>query len=478
VLMFKAHVKPPVGKDMERVMNEYARLGFAGAVGSVDCTHVFWDKCPESIFHLCKGKHAWPSLVFEAVVDHSWRIHSCTEAFYGATADPTVAAADPYVSSILDGRHAHLEYSLYTKDGGYTTVQGGYLIADNGYPNSWMYAKPEKHRFDAKGVYWSEFLESIRKDVERTFGIVKKRFMFVKNPNQYHSQLVIQQGMWAACALHNMILDYDEAYNNVDWAVLDAADAGDEIALGRERDGDIYETEDWVPEKAPPGSGMGIIPATLGAPVRTYDPRKYEELEELLMDHFKYSFERGSVVWSQGFSVNRRLHFPMRKKSKLDVHNCLYRAPSTLLGKSEDGLYNIDIGMGLFSTRGYKKGELIAMFIGDTHATVADYDAHILLHPEESGYCVLERGGQCTDCYRYRNQCYASMANCHRGARTRSGRKLRPNCTPRAHGGKMWLIADIGIGRYSEIIWDYGEGYKYRTTPAQPMTMTMINTIG
>ncbi|KAJ1396273.1 hypothetical protein B484DRAFT_425191 [Ochromonadaceae sp. CCMP2298] len=99
-----------------------------------------------------------------------------------------------------------------------------------------------------------------------------------------------------------MILDYDEAYNNVDWAVLDAADAGDEIALGRERDGDIYETEDWVPEKAPPGSGMGIIPATLGAPVRTYDPRKYEELEELLMDHFKYSFERGSVVWSQGFS--------------------------------------------------------------------------------------------------------------------------------------------------------------------------------
>jgi hypothetical protein len=156
-------------------------------VGSVDCTHLFWDKCPHDLLHLCKDRHTWPSLTFEAVVDHSRRIHSYSEAFYGTTADPTVAAADPYVSSILEGQYRDVEYSLYDLEGDFTTVRGGYLIADNGYPNSWMYAKPQKHRFDPKGVYWSEFLESIRKDVEKTFGILKKRFVFfLKNANQYH----------------------------------------------------------------------------------------------------------------------------------------------------------------------------------------------------------------------------------------------------------------------------------------------------
>jgi hypothetical protein len=318
--LYKSYVSPPTGPYLREVMDEYARLGFAGAVGSVDCTHVFWDKCPHDLLHLCKDRHTWPSLTFEAVVDHSRRIHSCSEAFYGTTADPTVAAADPYVSSILEGQYRDVEYSLYDLEGDFTTVRGGYLIADNGYPNSWMYAKPQKHRFDPKGVYWSEFLESIRKDVERTFGILKKRFVFLKNANQYHDGALIGQAMWTACGLHNMILDYDKGlkeevdYAFVDWAVLDAAEAGDEVAIIREANNDIYE-EGWVAEKAAPGSGMGIIPATNNAPVIRYEPRKYAEIMELLIDHFKYSFERGSVVWSQGFSVDQRLHFPMRKKS-------------------------------------------------------------------------------------------------------------------------------------------------------------------
>lgn len=53
---FTTYVKPPTGEKLEEVMDTYARLGFPGAVGSVDCTHIYWGKCPVGLTNLCTGK--------------------------------------------------------------------------------------------------------------------------------------------------------------------------------------------------------------------------------------------------------------------------------------------------------------------------------------------------------------------------------------------------------------------------------------
>ena len=42
-------VKRPENEDLERVMDTYARLGFPGAVGSIDCTHLWWMMCLETL---------------------------------------------------------------------------------------------------------------------------------------------------------------------------------------------------------------------------------------------------------------------------------------------------------------------------------------------------------------------------------------------------------------------------------------------
>lgn len=34
----------------------YSRLGFPGAIGSVDCTHVYWDRCPALFQNTFSGK--------------------------------------------------------------------------------------------------------------------------------------------------------------------------------------------------------------------------------------------------------------------------------------------------------------------------------------------------------------------------------------------------------------------------------------
>jgi hypothetical protein len=73
--LFDEYVKVPEGDDLEKVIEVYRKLGFPGALGSMDCTHVKWDKCPVYLQNFCKDKNGNHSLVFQVVVDHSRRIH-------------------------------------------------------------------------------------------------------------------------------------------------------------------------------------------------------------------------------------------------------------------------------------------------------------------------------------------------------------------------------------------------------------------
>ena len=54
---------------------------------------------------------------------------------------------------------------------------------------------PNKERFDYDEVLFSEWIESIRKDVECTFGILKARFRILHCAIQYHSASVIENIM-------------------------------------------------------------------------------------------------------------------------------------------------------------------------------------------------------------------------------------------------------------------------------------------
>lgn len=52
---------------------------------------------------------------------------------------------------------------------------------------------------------WSKRLESVRKDVECTFGILKGRFRILKVPIEYHSHDKIDNVFFSCCILHNML---------------------------------------------------------------------------------------------------------------------------------------------------------------------------------------------------------------------------------------------------------------------------------
>ena len=74
-------------------------------------------------------------------------------------------------------------------------------------------------------MIYSEWLESVRKDIECTFGIIKQRFRLFLNFIQYHSFEVIEKGWRAAIMLHNMLITYDgndltDWEKSLDWTYI------------------------------------------------------------------------------------------------------------------------------------------------------------------------------------------------------------------------------------------------------------------
>lgn len=212
---------PEPGSDLyEEVTSAYTALGFPGCVGSLDCTHIKWSRCPSELRNLCKGKEGFPTLSFEVVCDHSRRIHHCTEGFYGTTNDQVVVVNDKYIRRAFAGKFKDCEFKLRDKLGREHIWKGAYFLCDGGYPDITVFLHPGLITWTDGDVLWCEWIESVRKDVECTFGILKARFRFLRNGVEYWDDTLISNAMKTACVLHNMILEFD-GLGDFNWEEVD-----------------------------------------------------------------------------------------------------------------------------------------------------------------------------------------------------------------------------------------------------------------
>ncbi len=89
---------------------------------------------------------------------------------------------------------------------------GVYLICDNGFLR-WVqlicpYGAGKPVHMEAG--YFSSNLESVRKDMECTFGIIKKRWQILNNGLYYHDIGICEKIFVSCCCLHNILLDLME----------------------------------------------------------------------------------------------------------------------------------------------------------------------------------------------------------------------------------------------------------------------------
>ena len=68
---YDSFVKFPSGDELAAVNALYAKIGLPGTCGSIDCTHLRWDRCPNVNRNNYIGKEGFPSIAYEVIVDHN-----------------------------------------------------------------------------------------------------------------------------------------------------------------------------------------------------------------------------------------------------------------------------------------------------------------------------------------------------------------------------------------------------------------------
>ena len=68
--VFHEYVYMPAGDDLAAVLSLYTEMGFPGCVGSTDCVHFYWDRCPHNVGHLYLGKEGGGELAMLLQYQH------------------------------------------------------------------------------------------------------------------------------------------------------------------------------------------------------------------------------------------------------------------------------------------------------------------------------------------------------------------------------------------------------------------------
>jgi len=159
---------------LRQVEGTYNAIGLPGCCGSIDVVHVKWANCPVRDFNRAKGKESYPFLGFECITDFNRRIMSIYGPHFGSRNDMDIVKMDNSVEAIRKVPLFHdAHWAYYNKNALVRTNKGAYLICDIGYLH-WPTTICPFTRV-AEG-YFTTHLEGIHKDVECTFGILKKRW--------------------------------------------------------------------------------------------------------------------------------------------------------------------------------------------------------------------------------------------------------------------------------------------------------------
>jgi hypothetical protein len=322
--LFPKYVCVPNLTDIHTTVQEYSLAGFAGCVGSMDASHVEHSR----ISYKHRQAHLSFKLPFTArtynlVCNHRRRIFCTTEGHPARWNDKSLVRFDLLAAALHEGSSAlcDLEFELYAYDGEEVIKEkykGGWLLVDNGYLNWGVTVPPLKESNTMAEWRFSKWLESMRKDVECTFGILKGRWRVLKAGIRVHGTEAADNIWKTCCALHNWLLEIDgiaEDYSS-DWlgdlGTLAASDMPepmrrlltnnaiplenyDASAMGKGNDAGIEEEADEEDNEEEVFQGSVVVDeASKAIVVRKMSMLQYRQR---LVTHFDICFKKKELHW-------------------------------------------------------------------------------------------------------------------------------------------------------------------------------------
>jgi DDE superfamily endonuclease len=326
VLYPKWVVAPATVEDAQDCIHEMEQAGFNGCVGSMDATHVLHEK----INHSQRQSHtsfklAGTARSYNVTVNHRRQILHSTGGHPCRFNDKTLVRFDNFMQAIRKDALQDVSFYLLENKGNQVVKQwyrGVWVLTDNGYLNWPTTIPPFKVTLKLDELLFSKWLESMRKDVECTFGILKGRWRILKAGIRIHS-IEKADNIWATCcALHNWLLDIDglaEQWNNgvqTDWEtdfgdlttadiprlrrhnVSESDDDDDDGDDDDDDDDDDSASEDDNDDDSEDEVGNGDSPILdNGKPVKYVKDLSMKRFRSKLVAHFNISYKMGLVKW-------------------------------------------------------------------------------------------------------------------------------------------------------------------------------------
>ena len=199
--------RPMTRSDARRVSSIHEEChGIAGMIGSLDCMHVFWKNCPVAWQGSQQGKSKKPSIVLEAFADHNLWFWHHSFGWPGSLNDINIWDRSPLLKSFLDGSFASDVDFEFTVGG--KVFQRLWLAVDGIYPELSRFVKTVEEPCNTKSVVYSKWQEATRKDIERAFGVLQRKFQVLVKKIELWYVSDISDVVNTAIILHNMMVGY------------------------------------------------------------------------------------------------------------------------------------------------------------------------------------------------------------------------------------------------------------------------------
>ncbi|KAL7605017.1 hypothetical protein Lser_V15G17409 [Lactuca serriola] len=173
----RQYLHKPTISDIHQLYTVHeGKHGFPGMLGSIDYMHWSWSLCP----------NAWRGQYMRAVANN----------------DINVLDQSPVFNDIYLGKSHNVHFQANG-----VAYKCGYYLTDGIYPPLSVFVKSFTCPNDPKREKFKEAQESARKDVERAFGVLKRRWHVLTVGARSYEVKRLQHIMYACIILHNMILE-------------------------------------------------------------------------------------------------------------------------------------------------------------------------------------------------------------------------------------------------------------------------------
>jgi hypothetical protein len=177
----------------------------------------------------CRGDHGKPTIMLEAVASYDLWIWHAFFGTPGSNNDINVLNTSNVFFDILEGEAPVVQYSVNS-----TSHNMGYYLADGIYPEWSTFVKTIPMPQGEKRKLFAKRQESVRKDVERAFGVLQSRFAIVCGPARSWHMNTMKHIMYACIIMHNMIVEDERDIHdgNFDYDHVDNDTPSAEVSHG------------------------------------------------------------------------------------------------------------------------------------------------------------------------------------------------------------------------------------------------------